>query len=403
MKHKDNSNTTDIILFFPTKILDKSGFSNSGSNIHAREITLNMPSEQTNLALICNHADEEVKNKIFTRECNIVQNNGFRKTLNLIYGVLFCLWYVISLDSPVFYVRDDISFLFPMVISKTTSASVVVEVNDIAKEKAAVTDFQSDRPIYDHLKYISDLITYESVKFSDYVITVTPKIKNKLVSEYHVPSDRIANINNGANVELFHPIDKNEAKERLELDKNTNYVCFVGSFKAWHGVENIIRSIPIVENGPERPHYLLIGDGPLRERCEQKATDLGVRDSVTFTGAVSYEMVPWYICASDFCLAPFTKERNSEIGLSPLKIYEYLACGRATISTAISNLEFLEEEGFGLLIDEPNPKQISDAVFKLMNCSEIRERAANNGHQYIEQNHSWEANAAKIRGICKDL
>ena len=92
-----------------------------------------------------------------------------------------------------------------------------------------------------------------------------------------------------------------------------------------------------------------------------------------FTEAVPYEDVPKYINASDVCIAPFITARYMKIGLSPLKIYEYMACKNPIVPSRISNLGFIKQNNAGILVESENPKKLANAIIKLLKDTKLRE------------------------------
>ena len=83
----------------------------------------------------------------------------------------------------------------------------------------------------------------------------------------------------------------------------------------------------------------------MKDKLIEITSELGVSDKFTFTGRVPYEQVPFYINAADVCVAPFIKERNSRIGLSALKTYEYLACGKPIGQAVFRVHDLIESSG----------------------------------------------------------
>ncbi len=92
-----------------------------------------------------------------------------------------------------------------------------------------------------------------------------------------------------------------------------------------------------------------------------------------------------------------------KVGLSPLKIYEYLSCEKPVVSSRISNLEFIEQQQAGILVEPENPEELAKAVIKLLKDKELRESMGKNGREYVVKNHSWEAIGRKVADVCENL
>src|SRR5690606_2863783 len=140
-------------------------------------------------------------------------------------------------------------------------------------------------------------------------------------------------------------------RKELGLELETPYVCFVGNLAPWQGVEYLVKAAPSILSRFPECHFLIVGDGVMKDNLLKLCRELGVEDKFIFTGVVAYDRVPLYINASDICAAPFILARNAKIGLSPLKLYEYMACGKTVVASNISGVsDVLEASGGGILV-----------------------------------------------------
>lgn len=89
--------------------------------------------------------------------------------------------------------------------------------------------------------------------------------------------DRLRVVPNGVPIEVFakaHPADL------LGIGDGMTKAVFVGRLDPQKDHATLLRALALTP----RIHLLLLGDGPLRNRLEQLARDLGVSDRVTFAG-----------------------------------------------------------------------------------------------------------------------
>lgn len=258
------------------------------------------------------------------------------------------------------------------------------------------------------LKMYRRFLINKTIKYSVAFRVVTKNIKNEVQKKYELEDSKIKIIFNGANTKLFIPLDKLKCREILNIPTNQNIVCFVGTFYSHQGLEYLIESIPKIMGDCENLRLYVIGDaessamGTYSKKLFKLSQKLNVSNEVIFTGIVPYKEVPKYISASDICVAPFINERNLKIGLSPLKIFEYGACGKPIVASRIPNLEFIEERKTGILVEPENPDKLAGAIIKLLNNKKLREEMGINGRLYTVNNHSWESVAKKVAQICEE-
>lgn len=91
-----------------------------------------------------------------------------------------------------------------------------------------------------------------------------------------------------------------------------------------------------------------------------------------------------------------------QFGLSPLKLCEYLACGKPVIASRISGLEVLEEENCGFLVNPEDPQALAIRIIELLRNPELRHKMGENGRKYVVENRSWESVAKKVAQVCED-
>ena len=125
----------------------------------------------------------------------------------------------------------------------------------------------------------------------------------------------------------------------------------------------------------------------------------GISENVIFTGLVPYKKIPQHIAAMDIVLAPY-----SELDFfyySPLKIFEYMACGKAVVTTGIGQiLDLIKDGETGLLCEPDNIDEMISKINSLIFDDSKRVTMGKAARQYIINNHSWDAQAQRLLSIC---
>lgn len=242
----------------------------------------------------------------------------------------------------------------------------------------------------------------KALGFSDKIVAVTPGIKANLESAYQIPGEKITVVPNGANTSLFKPLEQDACRKELGLNPETPYVCFVGNLAPWQGVEYLVKAAPSVLSRRPDCRFLVVGDGVMKNELLSISRDLGIEDRFIFTGVVPYDRVPVYINASDVCAAPFILARNEKIGLSPLKLYEYMACGKPVVASFISGVaDAIEASKGGLSVPPENPEALAEAISNLLDNQELRADMGSRGLVYVTENYSWYSVAKQVERVCK--
>jgi glycosyltransferase involved in cell wall biosynthesis len=244
--------------------------------------------------------------------------------------------------------------------------------------------------------WLIDRIERFNMPNADRIIVVTPKLKDVLYSEYRIKPDTITIIQNGANIELFKPMNITQVKNELNLRQDCSYISFIGTLVQWQGIEHFIRSTPALLDDCPQIYLLIVGDGQIKQQLMDLAERVGIQDKTIFVGTVPYDKVPLYVNASDVCVAPKTGLRS---GYSPLKLCEYMACGKPVVGSRASGLEILEESNSGILVEPENPAEIATAITKLIKDEKLRKWMGENGRNYVVENQSWESVAGRVAEV----
>ena len=280
-------------------------------------------------------------------------------------------------------------------LAKLFRIPLVKEVNGIIAEEFKLINWGDKMSLW-----AVERIERFNMSKADKIIAVTPKLKELIHSEYGVKSDRITVIQNGADTELFKPMDVTQVRDELNLRQECNYICFIGTLVEWQGIEYLIRSMPLILSECPQTQLLIVGDGQMKQELVALAEEIGVLNKVIFAGMVPYYKVPLYINASDVCVAPKVGLRS---GYSPLKLCEYMACGKPVVASRASGLEILEDSQGGILVEPGNSYELATAITKLMQDKELGNKMGENGRKYVVENQSWASVATRVAEVCSEM
>lgn len=208
-----------------------------------------------------------------------------------------------------------------------------------------------------------------------------------------VPARKMVVMPNGVREAQFNPrIDGRPVRARLGL-ANACVVGFVGWMRPWHGVEQLIDAV--AELRPRCPdlRLLLVGGGPALPGLRQQVERLGLGETVLFTGALAVDQVPAHIAAMDVVVQPDVTDYAS-----PIKLFEYLAVGRAVLAPAKPNiLEIVTDEQTALTFPPGDRPALVAALARLYGDPALRTRLGAAGAALIDQRgYHWRCNAQRV-------
>ena len=300
----------------------------------------------------------------------------------------------------VIYARHGINSFGAIILSKLSRKPLVLEVNGLFFDEATYHTL-GKMQLTKRLAWLLDMF---GSKCSDRIVAVTDGIKKAIQEIFAIPPSRIEIAPNGANTNLFRPIDQNAARQAIGLEKDDRIVCFVGSIHyvtPWPGMNDLIASAPRVLDKIPNARFLIIGNGPLKDHWHSLVRRSNLQEAFIFAGKVPYDLVPTYINASDICVVPFRRAVNEKRGLSPLKLYECLACGKPIVGSDITGIgDLLRSSDAGIAVPPEDPEGLANAIAFLLENKQERARMAKNARQIAVASFSWENTARRISLAC---
>lgn len=301
------------------------------------------------------------------------------------------LWRAYRRSRPeVFYQRYALFLLSGALLRRLTGVPLILEVN---------APLFAERRAHGGLSLVAVARWSERAAWraADVVLPVTDALADHL-RQAGIPDDRIVVVQNGVNEAFLAGQDRDGTRRRLGVDDKL-VLGFVGFIREWHGLDHVIDWLA---RQPDRDslHLLAIGEGPALPGLRRRVEALGLGGSVTFTGRLHRDELPRHVAAFDVALQPRVVDYAS-----PLKVFEYMAAGRAILAPAARNiLEILEHGRTALLFDEGEAGAFDAALRRL--CDEPALRAslgeAARAH-LLERRWTWKANAERVERLAREL
>lgn len=164
------------------------------------------------------------------------------------------------------------------------------------------------------------------IHFADKIFCVSKKMM-RLLEQKGVPSEKMAYVTNGVDLEFFKPVaNENVRRIREKLGIRDKLVFgYIGGMQKWQGVENLIESARKTAN--EEIAFLIVGTK--KEKIERER-------NVVYIPRVDHGEVPLYCSACDILVLPRPTHLATEIA-APTKFSEYAAMGKPLLVTMVGD------------------------------------------------------------------
>lgn len=190
-------------------------------------------------------------------------------------------------------------------------------------------------------------------KGADKRLVVSPGLGHTLertVGEAVCPWEWVPNMLDGR-FEQSIPLEKAEDNQRTKF-----YFLNVGSLTENKGHADLLRAFANEFEGKGDVQLRIGGAGPLRQRLELLAKDLGVDRQVSFLGQLSRAQV---LAEMQNCDAYVQSSHYETFGVA---IIESLACGKPVVATACGGPEYIVHQGNGLLVPARDATALGEAM-----------------------------------------
>jgi glycosyltransferase involved in cell wall biosynthesis len=260
------------------------------------------------------------------------------------------------------------------------------------------------KPLKGLLRWHAQNLLRENLSAAKRIICVSEPSKQHLMDAWNVPAEKINVLSNAVDIHRFQPDPNLRAQTRASLSLTSHpLVVFVGSFYQWHDIATLLDSFAIVLKSNPDARLVLVGDGTEREKMMQRAADLKIADAVIFTGFVTHAEVSQYVNAADIAVVPVPAMKQ-EMWLSPMKLFEYMASGKAVVASAMGQIVHVIREGEnGLLVPAGDVQGLANAINQLIDEPDLRERLGKQAREDAVQNHSWEQYLSCMEQILADV
>lgn len=228
-------------------------------------------------------------------------------------------------------------------------------------------------------------ISQQVLDKSDSLIVVSDEVAQAMLSDFRIDPHKLHVIPNGVNLQRFAPAQRS-CHRTGEFT-----VGFVGSLKPWHGVDSLLQAFQIVHAQHPNSRLIIVGDGPMLPVLRQQYCSAGseLASAVHWMGSVTSEQVSGYVNAMDVAVAPYPA--LSDFYFSPLKVYEYMACGVATVASAVGQLKsIITAEVDGFLYPPDEPGRLAEILITLAAQPARRRQVGQRARQRAVADFSWD-------------
>ena len=237
----------------------------------------------------------------------------------------------------------------------------------------------------------------------DKFIVLSEVLRHTLIERHGIEPEKIVKIYNGIEIDEYKPnnergirIEDSGLRKEFGFRNDVPVIGTIGRLVWQKGFEYLIKAIPkIVKDLPEAK-FLIVGEGPLREKLEELGKRLKVKDNIIFTGFRSD--IKEILASIDVLVMPSLLE-----GL-PMVLLEGMAMAKPIVATNIDGIsEVLENGKTGLLVPPKDTDTLAEAIIEILNNKTKASHLGQNARKIVEEKFSVEKMVEQIEWVYEGL
>lgn len=262
----------------------------------------------------------------------------------------------------VVHVHNMPDFLvFSALVPKLFGAKVILDVQDVVPELMKARFRGRDRA------WVVRFATWQehvSTVFADHIVTTGPLFEESLLQR-GVPKKKITSILNSADPSLFPPERRCSPPFDDSLGGESPFILmYHGTIEKRNGLETALRALALARPAIPNLRLDIQGGGGYLPAVKQLAQELGLSDSVIFTGSVTVDKLADFVIHGDIGIIPYQRDGFMDLVL-PTKAYEFAWMGRAMIASDTRAMRSMFRPEALVLCEPDKPEAFAEAIIDL--------------------------------------
>ena len=250
------------------------------------------------------------------------------------------------------------------------------------------------RCMYYFIFKFSSFLALQTMRIADLVLPVGRRMVAYLAKR-GIEGPKVKLIPQCVDVKLFSNMDGKDIRKKYNLS-NLKVIIYIGNMQKVRNLGLLIHAFSLVTKQKKDVKLLMVGDGTDRANLERLANELGIEDSVIFTGQVPHYKVPSFIAAAYLGVSAVPPLSFYKVS-SPIKQIEYMAMAKPVVANEEipEHKEVIEQSGGGILVP-CTADAFADAIVELLNNPAKATEMGERGLEWVIKNRSYEFWARRI-------
>jgi glycosyltransferase involved in cell wall biosynthesis len=231
-------------------------------------------------------------------------------------------------------------------------------------------------------------------RWSDVVMVTNASYRNMAITRGRVPAENVFIVRNGPDLRTFKPVPPNPARKHGK----PYLVGYVGNMNFQDGLDILLEVAKQVKSmGRHDVQFTCVGKGPELKTLRQMVIDMGLQDTVEFTGRISDQELIEIISTADVCVNPDRPTEMNDVS-TMIKIMEYMALGKPIVQFDLKEGKFSAQGASLYAKKEGGARDFAEKIIWLLDRPEERRKMGELGMKRVCEELAWQYSVPKLIG-----
>jgi glycosyltransferase involved in cell wall biosynthesis len=234
---------------------------------------------------------------------------------------------------------------------------------------------------------------------ADAVISSNESYRRVAIERGKVAADRVVVVRSAPDLSRFAC-----GEPDVSLRRGKPYLlAYLGVMGPQDGVDYALRVLQLLRNeiGRDDVHCVFMGAGDTFDEMIAFSEQLGIADTVEFSGWVGDEFIQRCLSTADVCLSPDPLTPFNNVSTMN-KVVEYMAMGRPVVSFDLAETRISAGDA-AVYVGANDELDFAKAIDALLQDPERRRQMGESGRRRVEQELSWEVSSRALVRFYKQL
>ncbi|PIX15602.1 MAG: hypothetical protein COZ74_00120 [Flavobacteriaceae bacterium CG_4_8_14_3_um_filter_31_8] len=234
----------------------------------------------------------------------------------------------------------------------------------------------------------------------DIVICVVEEMKQKLISNFSIHSEKLVVVSNHEKKDFVENFNHEIAQNIIKKDDFS--ITYVGGFGPHRGLDTVIKAMPKIVKSIPNAKLFLVGKGTkdVENTLKSIANETQVADFVHFVGHRPFKEVSTIMQVSDINIIPH-KANDHTNNTIPHKLFQIMMSKSLLLVSSCTPLKrIVEKYDAGVVFEADNENDFSEKVITIFNHKNLFHAKTENALKAVlEEGENWENESLRLLKI----